>query len=126
MTHSINVPVLFISDTKPLTQWFTQELVYNIYKTYQQKDPVLGPDMPFFYGSDSNLDFVEIPSHLQELAQPKAMLISSVHMHVRIFRFLLLVPIGRIWARFKEVETHLLSWSLKIFQLLTETNLERR
>ncbi|KAL7897667.1 hypothetical protein HDV64DRAFT_251606 [Trichoderma sp. TUCIM 5745] len=78
---------------------------------------ILGPDMPFFYRSDNNLDFGIYPLPSRSGPRIEEMIISRVHMHVRMFRYMSLGPIRHTctWARSKEVEAHLRSWNLLRF-----------
>jgi ATP-dependent DNA helicase PIF1 len=68
-------------------KWFGMELYQRVCKTCRQRDNNKGPNEPFFFSRENDLDFGIVPAYLPPLTQVEEMLIARVHVHVQVFQY---------------------------------------
>ncbi|KJK85270.1 hypothetical protein H633G_10889, partial [Metarhizium anisopliae BRIP 53284] len=65
--------------------WFQMEIDYDgICSRCYRKDEKRGPDEPYFFSAENQLDFGPVPTRLPELTPTEEALIARVHVHVNI------------------------------------------
>lgn len=65
--------------------WFQMEIDYDgICSRCYRKDEKRGPDEPYFFSAENQLDFGPVPARLPELTPTEESLIARVHVHVNI------------------------------------------
>ena len=65
--------------------WFQIEMDYDgICSRCYRKDEKRGPDEPYFFSAENQLDFGPVPTRLPELTPTEEALIARVHVHVNI------------------------------------------
>ncbi|KID84375.1 ATP-dependent DNA helicase PIF1, partial [Metarhizium majus ARSEF 297] len=65
--------------------WFQMEIDYDgICSRCYRKDEKRGPDEPYFFSAENQLDFGPVPTRLPELTPTEESLIARVHVHVNI------------------------------------------
>ncbi|KHO00508.1 ATP-dependent DNA helicase PIF1 [Metarhizium album ARSEF 1941] len=65
--------------------WFQMEIDYEgICSRCYRKDEKRGPDEPYFFSAENQLDFGPVPTRLPELTPTEESLIARVHVHVNI------------------------------------------
>ncbi len=65
-------------------RWFSMDLKHDVCKSCRSKDSGKPPESLFFYSAE-NLDFGDVPAHLEPLTQVEEMFIARLHVHVQVF-----------------------------------------